>query len=219
MPPTRLLAALLVVALPGCDQVDRLRGERAPAEPAAAAPRDAPPLSLGLHTPGSVRHGDEGLVRLTVVNRGDTIARGIRVELLVPEWMEPMPPRPGDPEVTLVATDEGQTRFTYRMEDSLGRGQTRVVEQRIRVAPAPAQGTMTWSRVVRARLLGASGQPLSEVESEVGLQGAAAPPGDTARVTPSPLGGPPAADTSRTGAAERPAAGTPPAGEPKTPPR
>jgi hypothetical protein len=178
---SRFLVAVPLLLLSGaCDQIDRVRGREQQAPPPPAASATAGPLMLGLTTPGAIAHGEEGILRLTLSNRGDTVARGVRVELLVPEWMEPMPPRPGDPEVTMAATDEAQTRFAYRIQDSLVAGETKVVEQRIRVAPAPADGALTWSRLVRARLLSASGQAIAEVESEVSLSGT--PGADTTRV-------------------------------------
>ena len=176
-------AALLLLALAACDAVDRVRNRGADTSTTAAAG----PLTLGLHTPGALDHGEQGIIRVSLANRGDTAAHGVRIELQVPEWMEPMPPRAGEPEVTLSAADEGYTRFTYRMEDTLPAGETRVIDQRVRVAPAPDHGALTWSRVVRARLLSARGQALAEIESEVGVQrGAVTDSAVTAEAPPPP---------------------------------
>jgi hypothetical protein len=186
-----LAAAVLLLA--ACDQVDALRGRRATAEP-PPAPATAP-LALGLQAPGAIEHGQEGVIRISLTNRGDTLAQGVRLELLVPTWMEPMPPRPGDAEVTMAAEDETRTRFAYRGADSLAAGETRVIEQRVRAAPSPERGVIDWSRVVRARLLSAAGQPLAEVETEVPLRSAAA--ADTAR--PAPAAAPPTAPATGPG--------------------
>jgi hypothetical protein len=163
-----LLALPLLLALSACDAIERARERRAPQEPTVSA--DAGPITLGLHTPGALAPGEVGIIRVSLTNRGDTLAHGMRVELFVPEWMEPMPPRVGDPEVTMSALDEVHTRFAYPMRDSLPAGETRNFDQRVRVAPPAEDGGLTWSRVVRARLLTAAGNPLAEIESEVGVQ-------------------------------------------------
>jgi hypothetical protein len=163
-----ILAVPLLLALSACDAIERARERRAPQEPTVSA--DAGPITLGLHTPGALAPGEVGIIRVSLANRGDTLAHGMRVEVYVPEWMEPMPPRVGDPEVTMSALDEVHTRFAYRMRDSLPAGETRTFDQRVRVAPPAEDGGLSWSRVVRARLLTAAGQPLAEIESEVGVQ-------------------------------------------------
>jgi hypothetical protein len=153
----------------GCDAIDRARGGSAPADTLGGAGG----LSLGMQVPGELAAGQEGVVRLTVVNRGDTVVSRIWAELIVPGWAEPMPPRAGDPEVGMTAMDDGGTRFTYRVLNvPLERNQSHMIEQRIRVpATGPlAQGAVPWTRVVRARLLNPQGQPVAEVESEVALQ-------------------------------------------------
>jgi hypothetical protein len=204
VPILLVLASLTLV--PACDAVDRVRGRvAAPADTVVPAATTAGGLTLGLQTPGVLRPGDEGLLRLSVTNRGAAAAADVRVELFVPGWVEPLPPRAGDREVGMAAV-EGGTRFVYRLHDTpVGPGETEVVEQRIRV---PAMGPLTegaepWSRVVRARLLDAGDQPLAEVASEISLEGvaqSASSPGaipaprDTARRpaatdTARPLGG------------------------------
>ena len=168
-----LLGLLLVSA--GCEAVDRVRNRGvgvdtlAVVAPAAAA---AGPLTLGMHAPGVLRPGLEGTVNVSVTNRGDTLAQAIRLELLLPAWMEPAPPRPGEREVTMAASAEEGIRISYRMDDPpLEPGETQTVGQRIRLplnSPV-AQGIEPWSPVIRARLLTSDGQPLAEVESEIAL--------------------------------------------------
>ncbi|HEX6910627.1 MAG TPA: hypothetical protein VF142_09530, partial [Longimicrobium sp.] len=85
---------LPLLAFAGCDAVNRVRGGADRAEAPVSA--SAGPLTLGLSTPGALTPGQEGVIRLSLANRGDTVARPVRVELQVPEWMEPMPPREGD---------------------------------------------------------------------------------------------------------------------------
>lgn len=180
----RFAALLPLLALAGCDAVNRVRGGGDGAEAPVSA--NAGPLTLGMSTPGVLIPGQEGVIRLSLANRGDTVARPVRVELQVPEWMEPLPPREGDPPVTMAPGDAGHTRFSYRLDDTLRAGQTRILNQRIRVAPATRDGATTWSRAVRARLLGGSGEVLAEIESEVAVERGASP--DSA-----PSGAPPAA--------------------------
>jgi hypothetical protein len=166
-----LLSLLLLNA---CDAVDRARTRFATTEtPVATATGSG--LALGLQTPGVLSRGEEGVLRLTVVNRNDTTVSRVRVELIVPVWVEPLPPRPGEAEVAMMALDEG-TRFAYRLDDTpLGAGDTWTLEQRVRVPAAGplADGALPWSRTVRAHLLGAQGQVLAEVESEIALAGVA----------------------------------------------
>lgn len=181
----RSAAVLLPLALAGCDAVNRVRGGGDRAEAPVSA--NAGPLTLGLHTPGALVPGQEGVIRLSLANRGDTVAHPVRVELQVPEWMEPLPPREGDPAVTMAAGDSGHTRFTYRLDDTLRAGQTRILNQRIRVAPATRDAATTWSRAVRARLLSGSGEVLAEIESEVAVQRGASP--DSAAAPPAPAAG------------------------------
>jgi hypothetical protein len=179
---TSILALLALLSLTSaCDVVERVRNRSAPADTVAAVATGGG-LMLGLQTPGALRPGEEGLVRLSVTNRGDTVASRIRLELIVPGWIEPLPPRPGEREVSMAAMEDGGTRFAYRMDDTpLDPNQSQTVEQRIRVPAAGplADRTVPWSRVVQARLLGPDGQPLAEVESEIALEGVADP--DTVR--------------------------------------
>jgi hypothetical protein len=166
----------LVLAMPACEAIDRARAGTAPAEtPAAVATGSG--LMLGLQAPGFLGAGDEGVVRVSVTNQSDTIASHVRLELVVPGWVEPIPPRPGDREVTMAATEDGGTRFTYGMDGMpFEPSQTQTIEQRIRVPVrgAQAEGAVPWTRLVRARLLGSDGQTLAEVESEVALEGVSA---------------------------------------------
>lgn len=179
--------AMLLFVGSGCEVVDRVRNRGVAADTAASS-ASAGGLTLGLQTPGVLRPGEEGVIRLSLTNRSDTVPRGIRVDLLVPGWMEPMPPRPGDREVTMAASAEEGTRFSYRMDEPpLEPGQMQTVEQRIRVPLShPVSGGATpWSRVVRARLVSAGGEPVAEVQSEVAL--GETPAGDSAQQAP---GGP-----------------------------
>jgi hypothetical protein len=164
------VAALL--ALPACDTVERARSQLGTTDTISVASETGSGVMLALQAPGMLRTGEEGVLRLSVTNRTDTTATNISLELIVPAWAEPMPPRPGDREVSMVSLAEGGTRFSYRMQDGpLERGQTQSIEQRIRV---PTDGVMSgpnapWNGVVRARLIGANGDPLAEVEGHIGL--------------------------------------------------
>jgi hypothetical protein len=163
------IAALL--ALPACDTVDRARSQLGTTDTISVASTGSG-VMLGLQAPGMLRTGEEGVLRLSVTNRTDTTATNIHLELIVPAWAEPMPPKPGDREVSMVSLPEGGTRFSYRMQEGpLESGQTQSVEQRIRV---PLDGVMSWpdapwNGVVRARLLGGNGDALAEVEGHIGL--------------------------------------------------
>jgi hypothetical protein len=173
-PALAVLATLL--ALPACDAVDLARSQLGTTDTISVAATGSG-VMLGLQAPGMLRAGEEGVLRLSVTNRGDTTATHISLELIMPAWAEPMPPRAGDREVSMAALPEGGTRFGYRLQESpLERGQTQSIEQRIRV---PVDGIMSgpnapWNGVVRARLLGLNGEVLAEVEGHIGL-GAAAP--------------------------------------------
>jgi hypothetical protein len=175
------VAALLI--LPACDTVDRARSQLGTTDTISVASTGSG-VMLGLQAPGMLRAGEEGVLRLSVTNRTDTTATHISLELIVPAWAEPMPPRPGDREVSMVSLAEGGTRFSYRMQEGpLEQGQTQSVEQRIRV---PLGGVMSgpdapWNGVVRARLLGGNGDAIAEVEGHIGLAAAAdSPPGGSA---------------------------------------
>jgi hypothetical protein len=176
-------AAVALLSLPGCDTVDRARSQFGTTDTVSVAGTGSG-VMLRLQAPGMLRAGEEGILRLSVTNRTDTVATAISLELVVPAWAEPMPPRPGDREVSMVSIAEGGTRFSYRMQEGpLEPGQTQSVEQRIRV---PLGGVMSgpdapWNGVVRARLLNGQGEALAEVEGHIGLAGAAAdaPPGSS----------------------------------------
>ena len=162
---------LLITATSACEVVDRVRNRGDAAEidgPSVTAAG----LTLGLQIPGMLQRGQEGTIRLSLTNRGDTIPRNVRLDLIVPAWMEMAPPRPGEREVTMAAAAEEGTRFSYRMDEPpLQPGETQLVEQRIRVplqAPITQRGR-PWSRLIRARLVNAEGQSLAEVQSEVAL--------------------------------------------------
>jgi len=172
-----LAALTLVVSLASCDTIDRARAGPAQTDVAGVVATGSG-LMLGLQVPSALDAGSEGIVRLSVTNRTDTIASHIRVELMVPGWVEPMPPRQGDREVSMVAMEDGGTRFAYRMDGTrLGPNETHLIEQRIRVPAHGAQveGSVPWTRMLTARLFGAGNEPLAEVESEIALQGAALP--------------------------------------------
>lgn len=173
--------AALIFGSTACEIVDRVRNRGAAVETAANS-ASAGGLTLGLQTPGVLRPGEEGVIRLSLTNRSDTVPRGVRLDLLVPGWMEPMPPRPGDREVTMAALAEEGTRFSYRMDEPpVEPGQVQTVEQRIRVplTHAVSGGAIPWSRVVRARLVTARGDPVAEVQSEISLSDTL--PGNSAR--------------------------------------
>lgn len=192
VPVVLVLAA--AAGLSGCDAVDRARSRLStPADTVVPAVSTGSGLTLGLQTPGLLRPGQEGLLRLSVTNRSDTVAAHVRVELFVPGWVEPLPPRAGDREVSMAAVDGG-TRFVYRLDDTpIQPNQAESVEQRIRVPAAGpiTEGAEPWSRVVRARLIGPDGQALAEVASEVALDGVGGQLADTVAERPIP------ADTAR----------------------
>jgi hypothetical protein len=189
--PVRILAILpllLSSTVAGCDAVDRLRNRSAPADTIALAPA-AGGLTLGLQVPGPMSPGEEGSVRLSVSNRGDTVASGLRLELIVPGWFEPLPPRVGDREVSMAAMEDGGTRFSYRLDHpALEPNQSQTVEQRVRIPTSSpiTEGAVPWTRTVLARLIGPEGQALAEVESEIALEGGAAADtaGGAARTAP-----------------------------------
>lgn len=163
------VAMLLTVS--GCDTVDRARSRFGTTD-TVSVPGSGSGVRLGLQAPGMLRMGEEGVLRLSVTNSTDTTATDISLELIVPAWAEPMPPQPGDREVSMVALAEGGTRFSYAMQEApLEPGQTQSIDQRIRV---PVGGVMSgpnapYSGVVRARLLRANGEALAEVEGHIGL--------------------------------------------------
>lgn len=175
---------LLLGAAAGCDSVADWRSQLGTTD-TLAVPGSGSGLMLGLQASGTLRAGEVGVLRIAVTNHSDTLARNVRLELIVPGWAEPMPPRAGDREVGMTALPGGGTRFAYDMaETPIVPGQTQTVEQRIRV---PAVGTggadgAALSRVVRARLLGSDGEALAEVEGSISLDGDLAPAESSATV-------------------------------------
>jgi hypothetical protein len=168
-----LPVVLLLSVLPACEAMDRARSRFATSDTVTVAGHGSG-LALGLQVPGTLRPGDEGMLRLLVSNRTDSVVSRVRLELILPGWAEPMPPRWGDREVTLAALEDGGIRFSYDLDEmALQPGETQTVEQRIRVPrESPlTEGAPPWTRVVRALLLDLEGQPLAEVESQLGLDG------------------------------------------------
>jgi hypothetical protein len=168
-PIIAILASLAL--LTGCDAVDRARSRLATTD-TAAVDATGSGLALALQAPGILHPGEEGMLRLSLTNQTDTVVSRVRLELIVPGWAEPMPPRPGDREVSMAALEDGGTRFAYRIDETpLQPAQTLSVEQRIRVPAARLMppGTVIWGRTVQARLLDVNGRPLAEVESEIAL--------------------------------------------------
>ncbi|CAN5875448.1 hypothetical protein BH23GEM9_BH23GEM9_07890 [soil metagenome] len=175
-PAALTLLAVLLIA-PSCDSVDRARSRfgTTTTDTLSVVTTSGSGLMLALHAPGVLRAGEEGVLRVSVSNRSDTTARNIRLELIVPGWAEPSPPRLGDRELSMVALPEGGTRFAWRLDETpIGPGQTQSIDQRIRVPMAGAAGApdSPWSRVVRARLLDTAGEPIAEVEGEISLDAA-----------------------------------------------
>lgn len=174
-----LLGLVVLSTVSACDMIDRAR-ERFGTTDTLAVAGAGTGLMLGLQAPGMLHPGGEAVLRLAVANRTDTTVTQIRLELIVPGWAVPMPPRPGEREVSMVALPDGTTRFAYRMDDTpLEPGQTQVIEQRIRVPGPDAADTanapaVPRSRVVRGLLLDADGQALAEVQGEIGVDGATA---------------------------------------------
>ncbi|CAN5746353.1 hypothetical protein BH23GEM5_BH23GEM5_00660 [soil metagenome] len=174
----------LLLAGSACQVVDRVRNRGVAADTSAPSVA-AGPLTLGMQAPSALRPGVEGTFILSLTNSGDTVAHSMRLEMLIPGWMEPVPPRAGERQVTMAASAEEGILISYRMDDQpLKPGETQTVEQRIRIpSTSPVTtGARPWSRTVRARLLSPDGQPLAEVESEIALEGTT--DGDTFRVQP-----------------------------------
>jgi hypothetical protein len=180
-----LAASLVLLATgAGCDDLtDRFRGDTVTVTDtvAGAVTMAGTGLALGLQAPGGLRPGEEGVLRLSITNQSDTIASRVQAEMFVPDWVEPMPPRFGDRSVTMTAVEGGATRFSYSLEESpLQAGELQTIEQRVRIPAAGVRGADTGTGTVRARLIGAEGQVLAEVSSEIAV-GATAPR-DTATV-------------------------------------
>lgn len=165
----------LLLAGSACDFVDSVR-DRDVVVDTSGISASAGGFLLSMQMPGTLGPGQEGVVRLSLTNRGDTVPRGVTLDLLVPLWIEPVAPRPGDPPVTIAASEAEGLRFSYRMDEaSLEPGQTQMVEQRIRIPrdPAGRSGGPSRGAVVRARLIDPQGQPLVEVASQLALDSAA----------------------------------------------
>ena len=160
----------------GCEAVDRARSRFGTTDTIATVTGTG--LALGLQTPGLLRPGDEGALRLTLTNHTDTVVSAIRLELIVPGWAEAMPPRVGERPVTMAAMEDGSTLFSYQMADMpLDPKGVQTVEQRIRVPASsiPSRGEVPWTRTVRARLVDGNGRALAEVLSELMLDSIAIP--------------------------------------------
>lgn len=160
----------------GCDAVERARTRFGKETTDTVMTATGSGLALGLQAPGALQPGDEGVLRLTLTNHTDTAVSNVRLELIVPEWVEPMPPRAGERPVTMTAQDNGSTVFSYGAADApLTPGQLQTVDQRIRVPAAGtvARGNAPWTRTVRARLLAADGATLAEVQTGIAVDSAA----------------------------------------------
>jgi len=165
-----------IVATTGCEAVDRARTRFGKETTDTVLTATGSGLALGLQAPGALRPGDEGVLRLTLTNNTDTAVSNVRLELIVPAWVEPMPPRAGERPVTLSAQENGSTVFSYGAVDApLTPGQLQTVDQRIRVpaAGSVARGNAPWTRTVRARLLAANGGTLAEVQTGIAVDSAA----------------------------------------------
>lgn len=159
----------LVVSATGCDDLtNRLRQNTVVVTDTVAGAVTGTGLALGLQAPGGLRPGEEGVLRLSITNQSDTVAARVHVELFVPEWAEPMPPRFGDRAVTMTAVEGGGTRFGYTLEETpLQPGELQTIEQRIRVPATAIEDGDAGAGTVRARLVGAEGQAFAEVSSEI----------------------------------------------------
>lgn len=174
--PLHVLAIGLMLAGSACDYIDRARTGDVVVDTSAVS-ATAGGFLLAMQMPGPLGAGQEGTVRLSLTNRGDTVPRGVTLDLLVPLWIESVAPRPGERPVTIAASEEEGLHFSYRMDDSaLEPGQTQTIEQRIRIpagGPATAGGARR-GQIVRARLVDPAGQPLVEVASQLALDSTAA---------------------------------------------
>src|SRR5688572_14047193 len=138
------LASLLVLlagtlGATGCDAVDAARDRFARTDTVSTTIGSG--LALGLQAPPLLRPGEEGVLRVSLTNRTDTVVSHVRLELVAPGWLELMPPRVGDAPVTLTANADGTTLFSYGMDDTpLEPGALKTVEQRIQV---PVSGLVT----------------------------------------------------------------------------
>jgi hypothetical protein len=175
-PASFVIVSAVVAFSVGCDAVDRARTRFGKATTDTIVTATGSGLALGLQVPPTLRPGDEAVLRLSLNNLADTAVSNVRLELVLPGWAEPMPPRIGERPVSMSALGDGSTLFAYGMEGAaLAPKQTMTVEQRIRV---PAQGAMktgagAWTRVVRARLLSTDGRAIAQVEGQVAVDSAA----------------------------------------------
>lgn len=177
-------AAGLLAVVPACEGAGR--GGGVGVDTTAVAAYDGP-LVLQLETPAVLRPGEEGAVRVSVTNRGDTVANGVRLDLFVPGWIEPAVPEPGGREVTMASSIEEGHRLSYSLDDPpLRPGQPVTVEQRVRVPPVTpsTRGAVPWGRMIRARLTGPSGRAMAEMESEVAYDTVAVTDGAQLGLTP-----------------------------------
>lgn len=175
MSSQQLAVAIIVFTqfgLVGCDAVERARSRFGTTTTDTVVTSTGSGLALGLQAPPTLRPGDEGLLRLSLNNQTDTTVSQVRLELHVPDWIEPMAPRAGERPVTMSALENGTTVFAYGTDDTpLQPGQISAVDQRIRVPAAGStpRGNAPWTREIRARLLGADGRVLAEVTSAIGV--------------------------------------------------
>lgn len=187
-------AVVLLLVGSGCDYIDRARNGGATPVDTSGVTATAGGFLLAMQMPGAIAEGGEGTVRLSLTNRGDTVPRGVTLDLLMPLWVEPLPPRPGERPVTMTAVAEEGLRFTFTLDDeTLGPGQTQTVEQRIRVPRGAPRigGAGPRGQIVRARLIDPAGQPLVEVASQLALDSVRAdsgPGGGEAAVEPDGIG-------------------------------
>jgi hypothetical protein len=163
------------IALSGCDTVDRVRSRFGASTTDTVVTATGSGLALGLQVPPALRPGDEGLLRLSLNNQTDSAVSHVRLELHVPGWAEPVPPRAGERPVTMAALESGSTVFSYRMDDTpLKPGQIETVDQRIRVPVSGiSRGNASFTRTVRARLLATDGRVLAEVQTDIAADSAA----------------------------------------------
>ncbi|MDQ3388582.1 MAG: hypothetical protein M3483_03670 [Gemmatimonadota bacterium] len=166
----------MVLASSACDVLERVTDRRSTVVvDTTGVSASAGGFLLSMQMPGVLGASQEGIVRLSLTNRGDTVPRGVTLDLLLPLWIEPVPPRPGDRPVTIEASTEDGLRLSYRMDEAaLEPGQTQTIEQRIRVPARAPSGAMTGQQIVRARLIDPDGQPLVEVASKLAMDGTAA---------------------------------------------
>jgi hypothetical protein len=191
----KIVLAISLVAVQGCDQIESWRTGGA----------EAGQLALSLEAPEALDWGTTGSLRLSLQNNADSIAPGARIEVYLPTWMEFASVEPAGTEVTLMSGTDW-TLLSYRLTDPLEPGEQRAVVQHVRVPDPRTQttaasvngDTMTaapvaalpppTNRSVRARLVDASGEALgAEVTAVVAFRGAIDAPaatGDSLPVTP-----------------------------------